>query len=89
MNHPPKRRPRGAPLNHAPEAVTYARERAGLSKRDLAQAIQISEQLMGQIESGKRNATLANLKKLAVALNCPLVVLEAKRPTAPQGEGAS
>lgn len=74
-----QRRRRNAPLNHEPQAVTYARERAGLTKRMLAQRIGISEQLMGEIESGRRNATPATINKLAAALNCPRVILERKR----------
>lgn len=34
---------------------------------------------MGEIESGWRNATPARLQDMAEALNCPVVVLEAKR----------
>lgn len=67
-------------LDHEPEAVTWARKKAGLTKRDLARAVGVSEQLMGEIESGWRNATPANLRKIADALNCPLVVLERKTP---------
>jgi transcriptional regulator with XRE-family HTH domain len=59
--------------------VRWAREKAGLTKRALAETIGISEQLMGEIESGWRSATPANLKKIADALNCPLVALERKR----------
>ncbi|BBA97357.1 hypothetical protein RVR_3050 [Actinacidiphila reveromycinica] len=72
-----RRRPKR--LNQEPEAVTWARERAGLTKRELAGAVGISEQLMGEIESGWRSATPANLRRIAVALNCPLVALERKR----------
>lgn len=78
MNPLPKGR-RRRPLNHEPEAVTYARENAGLTKRALASQCGISEQLMCQIEFGRRNATPTTLKKLAEALNCPLVVLQRKR----------
>ncbi|MEU0181505.1 helix-turn-helix transcriptional regulator [Streptomyces sp. NPDC006207] len=74
--------PRKRPLNHSPEAVTYAREQAGLTKRALAQRIGISEQLMGEIESGRRNATPERIKQLAEALSCPRVALEAKRGAA-------
>ena len=66
-------------LHQEPEAVTWAREKAGLTKRALADKIGISEQLMGEIESGWRSATPANLTKIAEALNCPIVVLERKR----------
>ena len=80
-----RRRTRPVSLHHEPEAVTWAREQAGLTRRALAERIGISQQLMSEIESGWRSATPANLNKLAAALNCPRVVLERKRhqPTAP------
>lgn len=71
--HAPRR------LHQEPEAVTWAREKAGLTKRALAQRVGISEQLMGEIESSWRSATPANLAKIAEALNCPVVFLERKR----------
>lgn len=72
------------PLNHEPEAVTYAREKAGLTRTAVAQACGVSLSLISQIEDGKRNASPALLLKLATTLNCPLVVLESKRQvTAP------
>jgi transcriptional regulator with XRE-family HTH domain len=71
-----RRRPRV--LHHEPEAVTWARKKAGLTKRALAQRVGISEALMGEIESGWRSATPANLTKIADALNCPVVFLERK-----------
>ena len=73
--------PEGAPrrLHHEPEAVTYARENAGLTQAALAERIGIYYQLMSDIERGYRSATPATLNKLAEALNCPRVVLESKR----------
>jgi transcriptional regulator with XRE-family HTH domain len=59
-------------------AVTWAREKAGLTKRSLAQIVGLSEQLVGEFESGWRSATPTNLAKIATALNCPIVVLERK-----------
>jgi transcriptional regulator with XRE-family HTH domain len=76
---PARQRTRPSRLHQEPEAVTWAREKAGLTKRALADQVGISEQLMGEIESGWRSATPANLVKIAEALNCPLVVLERKR----------
>lgn len=73
-------------LHQEPDAVTWARKKAGLTKRALAGRVGISEQLMGEIESGWRSATPANLLKIADALNCPLVALE--RKTHPQPLGA-
>lgn len=67
------------PLNHEPEAVTYAREKAGLRQVDLAERLGVSEALISMIESGERNATPAMLLRLADTLNCPVVVLERKR----------
>ena len=67
------------PLDHEPAAVTYAREQAGLTKTQLAQACGVSLSLISEIESGTRNATPAMIIKLAEALNCPRVVLERKR----------
>ncbi|MEW1866451.1 helix-turn-helix transcriptional regulator [Streptomyces sp. NPDC088194] len=76
---PARRRTQPSRLHQEPEAVTWAREKAGLTKRALADRIGISEQLMGEIESGWRSATPANLLKIAAALNCPIVVLERTR----------
>lgn len=84
MSERPTRRPHGAPLHHAPEAVTYAREQAGLTKRALAEKCGFSEQLMCDIEAGRRSATPAKLAQMAAVLNCPKVVLEAKRPGVPE-----
>ncbi|WP_328915018.1 MULTISPECIES: helix-turn-helix domain-containing protein [unclassified Streptomyces] len=78
--------PRPNPAAQAPpepEAGTRAREKAGLTKRDMAARIGISEQLRGEIESGWRSATPANLIRIADALNCPLVALERKRAAVP------
>jgi transcriptional regulator with XRE-family HTH domain len=68
-----------AVLDHEPEAVTYAREKAGLTMTELADRLGVSLSLISQIESGDRNATFAMQMKLAEALNCPRVVLERKR----------
>ncbi len=74
-----RKRERPHRLYQEPEAVTWAREKCGLTKRGLAELVGISEQLMGEVESGWRSATPANLAKIAQALNCPIVVLERKR----------
>lgn len=71
------------PLDHEPEAVEYARRKAGYSVTEAARELGVAVSLVSQIESGKRNATPAMLLKMAAAYNCPLVVLERKRhPTA-------
>ncbi|MEC3995916.1 helix-turn-helix transcriptional regulator [Actinacidiphila sp. DG2A-62] len=84
----PRTRTRPRRLHQEPEAVTWARQKCGLTKRALADLVGISEQLMGEIESGWRSATPANLAKIAAALNCPIVVLERKRYGAAAQDGA-
>ncbi|MGK5529327.1 helix-turn-helix domain-containing protein [Streptomyces sp. URMC 129] len=73
------RRPPKAPLDHEPEAVTYARQAAGLTMTALADRMGVSVSLISEIESGTRNATPQRLRALAEALNCPVVVLQRKQ----------
>ena len=72
-----RRRPRK--LHHEPSAVTWAREKAGPTKRALAEQVGISPQSMGEIESGRRSATPGRPGRIAEVLNRPVVVLERKR----------
>lgn len=73
------RKPPKTPLDHDPEAVTWARQAKGWTQAALAQAIGISASHMSEIEAGSRNATPRLLILLAEALNCPVSVLERKR----------
>ncbi|MFF5655281.1 helix-turn-helix transcriptional regulator [[Kitasatospora] papulosa] len=92
MSERPIRRLNGAPFNHAPKSVTDARLRAGLTKRALAAACGFSEQLMGDIEAGRRNATPDKLRKIAATLKCRVGDLGANPrnapETAPEGRSA-
>jgi transcriptional regulator with XRE-family HTH domain len=74
-----RRNPPKDPLDHEPTAVRYARERAGLTMTQVADACGVSVSLISEIEAGTRNATPAMIIKLAETLNCPRVVLERKR----------
>jgi transcriptional regulator with XRE-family HTH domain len=76
------RRPPKEPLDHEPASVTWAREKAGLTKTALAEAIGKSLSLVSEIEAGTRNATPEVIGLMAQALNCPRVVLERKREPA-------
>lgn len=77
------------PLDHEPEAVTWAREKAGYTRAQLAALLGVSAGLISEIEKGTRNAPPARLQAIATALNCPLVVLERKRaPMIPSRAGA-
>ena len=84
-----RKRERTSRLNQEPFSVTWAREKSGLTKRALAGIVGISEQLMGEIESGWRNATCTNLAKIADALNCPITVLERKRSDGTREDGCA
>lgn len=75
----PTRKPPKNPIDHEPEAVTYAREKAGLTRIQLAERCGVVKSLITEIENGTRNATPAMIDKLAGALNCPRVILERKR----------
>ncbi|GGZ72824.1 helix-turn-helix domain-containing protein [Streptomyces echinoruber] len=65
-------------MNQAPQAVTAARTAAGLTKRSVARAAGFSEQLMCDIEAGRRNATPQKLAAIAAVLGCPVAALEAR-----------
>src|SRR6266567_6635746 len=55
------------------ERVRLARERAGLSQRDLQSRAQISQSTLHRVETGKRNnVALADLDRLAQALGVGL-----------------
>lgn len=75
-------------LDHEPEAVTYARKKAQLSKTAVARELGVSLALISMIEAGDRNATPAMLLKLAGVFNCPVVVLERKRVQVIRAEDA-
>lgn len=58
------------------EALRTVREMRGLSQRELAAAVGVSQSAIAQIETGRTQPTLANLKKIAEALDvtiCELV----------------
>lgn len=74
--------PRGrrvSALDHEPESVLYARNKAGLKQAFAADQLKISAGHLSEIEGGTRNASPALLIKMAELYNCPIVVLERKR----------
>lgn len=56
-------------------SLTAIRERSGLSKADLADAAGVDRTLIHRLENGERNASPVVIRKLADALNCPLLAL--------------
>lgn len=78
---PTKKNPPATPLtlNHEPQAVLYARDKAGLTQAEAARQLGKSPQLLADIEAGRRNATSAMLNAMADVYNCPRVILERKR----------
>lgn len=73
------------PLDHDPAALTWARERAGFTKKAFAKEAGVSLSLLCEMEKGTRNAGVEWLHQFARVLNCPVVVLERKRTDAELG----
>lgn len=79
--------PRGhrqTPLNHEPEALEYAINKAGVTQTWLREELikagySVSKGQLSEIVKGTRNCQQPLLLGIAKALNCPLVVLERKR----------
>ena len=69
-------------LNQAPEAIAWARNAKRWTQRQLADAAGISYSHMSEIEGGTRSARPAVLDCIALALNCPVSMLERKREAA-------
>ncbi|KAB2384720.1 helix-turn-helix domain-containing protein [Actinomadura montaniterrae] len=65
-------------LNQDPEAVTKAREDAGLSKTALAKAVGRSLSLISEIEGGTRNAKPDLLERIADETHVPVERLMAR-----------
>jgi transcriptional regulator with XRE-family HTH domain len=60
--------------------VRAAREKAGLSQEELAQAAKLHRTYIGGIERGERNLSLINISRIARALSCtPGELLEGLR----------
>lgn len=76
---PTDRGPRRKPLDHDPEALRYALAKSGLTQLALARAVDRSPGFISEVLAGTRNTGTALLPKLAAVLNCPVVVIEAKR----------
>jgi len=57
------------------EALTVIRERSGHSKSSLAEIAGVDRTLVHRLENGQRNATPSVMRKLALALDCPLHAL--------------
>lgn len=64
-------------LRHSPEALTWARHQRDWTRAELAAAAGLAESTIRGLENGSKNAGPATLTKLAKALGCPQVVLEA------------
>lgn len=74
---------RKSPLNHSPDALAWAFKKSGLTQRELAEMIDRSESTVSEMIRGTRNAPQDVLLRIAKALNCPVVLLEAKREQVP------
>lgn len=71
------------PLDHAPEAVTWARTEAGLTMTQLAAEAGVSLSLISEIEKGTRNAVPALIETMARILGCSPDQLKRKQGQQP------
>ncbi len=81
MNHRPGEK-RVTPFDHDPDGLAWAFKKSGMTQRQFAEALGKSQSLISEILKGTRNATPALITDMAKVLNCPRVVLEAKRDVA-------
>jgi transcriptional regulator with XRE-family HTH domain len=64
-------------LRHSPEALRWVRQQRSWTRAELAQASALAVSTVTGLENGSRTAGPIVLAKLAKALECPQVVLEA------------
>lgn len=69
---------RKTPVDHDPEALKWARERAGWRQAALAREVGISPSTLCEAERGTRGLHPHTKNKLATVLNCPVTVFERK-----------
>ena len=60
--------------------VRDARARHGMTRRMLARDSRISERYLAELESGRGNLSILLLKRLAAAIDVPLIELVDERP---------
>ncbi|MFD8248613.1 helix-turn-helix domain-containing protein [Nocardia sp. NPDC059691] len=69
------------------ERLRSVRKRSGLTQRELAQSSGVSLSLIRKIEQGERDDTrVQTLRRLAVAMSCPLSALLGPTPSRPEPE---
>jgi Zn-dependent peptidase ImmA (M78 family)/transcriptional regulator with XRE-family HTH domain len=77
------------PTAFAPERLTLARERSGLTKRDLAAQVGVTAAAITQFERGQARPSAETLTRLAAGLGFPLGYFVAGRPVLPVAEEAT
>ena len=58
-----------------PDRLKYLRERRKLTQTELAKKANVSQSTIAQIESGKKDPSIATVKKIAKALDIHLAIL--------------
>ena len=59
---------------HAAKSIVAARKKAKLTQTELAKRIKTDQKAIWRLESGRQNATIGMLSKIAKATNCDLRV---------------
>lgn len=55
-----------------PRVLVWLRERSGWTQKEVAKKLDTTPEIIRRLESGRRDPTLGQLKKLALAFKCPL-----------------
>lgn len=74
---------RKSPVDHDPQALKWARERAGWRQAALAREVGVAPSTLCEAERGTRGLHPDVKNKLAAVLGCPVTVFERKRNGAP------
>lgn len=62
-------------MNEVGERIKQARTSKGITQKELAERIGVTQQNLAQYERGKRNPKIKTIKRFAQALNIPLMEL--------------
>jgi len=57
------------------QALARAREKRGMTQRELAERANVSKTYLSQIENGKKEPLISTLRAIAAAIDVPLPVL--------------
>lgn len=66
---------------HTGKFIKKRREELGITRKDLARSLEISDEYLKKIENGSRHPSIGILAKLSTFLGVPLHQLKERSPT--------